>query len=131
MNGQRLDEVLQRIGEVLQRIGEVPQRIGEVLQRLREVLQRIGEVLQRIGEVLQRLREGLQRLGEGLHFKYLGATCAKNAPAQQKYASGWPQKMAAIVRSKSIWRSNTISITSKFKTYKSLITSLRLCSCQK
>ena len=38
--------------------------------------------------------------------------------------------MAAIVRLNRIWRSNTISFSSKVKLYKSLIVSIFFCSCE-
>ena len=53
------------------------------------------------------------------------------APAQEKTACvGIASAMAAMARLNRIWRCNTISFASKFKLYKSLVTSILLYGCE-
>ena len=52
------------------------------------------------------------------------------AHAQRKSASEVLQLMAAMVRLNRIWRYNTISFASKFKLYKSLVTSTLHYGCE-
>ena len=60
-----------------------------------------------------------QKLVEVTSNKYLGATLCK-AEVRIRIASA----MAAIARLNRIWRCSTISFASKFKLYKSLVTSI-------
>ena len=65
-----------------------------------------------------------QKLEQVTIFKYLWATLCKDdtcsAGARVRIASA----MAAMARLNRIWRCNTISFASKFKLYKSLVTSI-------
>ena len=68
-----------------------------------------------------------QKLEEVTSFKYVGATLCKygscSADVRIRIAS-------AMARLNRIRRCNTISFASKFKLYKSLLTSILLCGCE-
>ena len=57
-------------------------------------------------------------------FKYLGATLCKDGTCSAEIRVRIASAMAAMARLNMICRRNTISFTSKFKLYKSLVTFL-------
>ena len=69
-----------------------------------------------------------QKLDEMTNFEYLGPNLCKDgtssAEVQIRIAS-------AMARLNKVWRCNTISFASKFKLYKSLVTSILLCGCER
>ena len=71
-----------------------------------------------------------QRLEEVTSFKDLGATLCKDGTRSAEVHIRIASAMAAMVRLNRIWRCNTISFTSKFKLYKSLLTSILLYGCE-
>ena len=68
-----------------------------------------------------------QKLEEVTSFKYLGATPCKDSTCSAEVRIRIASAMAAMARLNRIWRCNTlISLASKFKLYKSLVTSILL-----
>ena len=68
-----------------------------------------------------------QKLEKVTSFKYLGATLCKDGMCSAEVRI----RMAlAIARLNRIWQCNTISFASKFKLYKSLVTSILLYGCE-
>ena len=64
-----------------------------------------------------------QTLEEVTSFKNLGATLCKDGTCSAEIRI---RIAAAMARLNRIWRCNTISFASKFKLYKSLVTSIHL-----
>ena len=60
-------------------------------------------------------------------LKYLGATLCKDDTCSADVRIRIASAMARLNR---IWRCNTINFASKFKLYKSLVTSLLFCGCE-
>ena len=71
-----------------------------------------------------------QKLQEVTSFKYLGATLCKDGTCSAETRIRIASVMAAVARLNRVWQSNTISFTSKFKLYKSLVTSILLFVCE-
>ena len=71
-----------------------------------------------------------QKLEEVTSFKYLAATLCNYGTWPAEVCLRIASAMAAMFRLKWIWWLNTISFTSKFKRYKSLVTSILLYSCR-
>ena len=67
-----------------------------------------------------------QKLEEVTSFKYLGAVLCKDGTCS---AEGWIRISSAMARLNRIWQCNTRNILSKFKLYKSPVTSIFLCGC--
>ena len=67
-----------------------------------------------------------QKLEEVTSFKYLGATLCKDGTCSAQVHIRIALAMEAMARLNKIWQCNTISFTSKFKFYKSLVTSILL-----
>ena len=65
-----------------------------------------------------------QKLEKETSFKYLGATLCKDGTCSAEIRVRIASAMAAMARLNMICRRNTISFTSKFKLYKSLVTFL-------
>ena len=63
-------------------------------------------------------------------FKYLGATLCKDDKCPAEVRIRIASEMAAMARLNRIWRCSTISFASKFKLYKSLVTSILLYGCE-
>ena len=68
-----------------------------------------------------------QKLEDMTSFKYLGATLCKDGTCS---AEVYNRIVSAMARLNRIWRCNTISFMSKFKLYKSLVTSILLYGCE-
>ena len=68
-----------------------------------------------------------QKLGEVTSFKYLGASLCKDGTCSAEVRITIALAMAGLNR---IWPCNTISLASKFKLYKSLVTSILLYGCK-
>ena len=62
-------------------------------------------------------------------FKYMGATLCKDGTCPAEIHISIAQAMAAAARLNRIWWCSTISFVSKFKLYKSLVTSILLYGC--
>ena len=71
-----------------------------------------------------------QKLEEVTSFKYLGATLCKDGTCSADVRIRIASAKVAMARLNRIWRSNTISFASKFKLYKSLVTSILLYGCE-
>ena len=71
-----------------------------------------------------------QKLDEVTSFKYLGATLCRVGTCPVEVRIRITSAMAAMARLNRIWRCNTISFASKFKLYKSLVTSVVLYGCE-
>ena len=71
-----------------------------------------------------------QKLQEVTSFKYLGTTLCKDGTCSAKVRTRVASAMAAVARLNRIWRCSTISFASKFKLYKSLVTSILLYGCE-
>ena len=67
-----------------------------------------------------------QKLEEVTGFKYLGATLCKDGTCSAEVHIRIASAVAAMARLNRIWWCNTISFESKFKLYKSLVTSILL-----
>ena len=65
-----------------------------------------------------------QNLEEVTSFKYLGATPGKNGLWSAEVCIRFALAMAETARPNRIWRFNTISFSTKFKLYRSLVTSI-------
>ena len=63
-----------------------------------------------------------QKLEDVTNFKYLRATLCKDGTCSAEIRIRIAPAMAAMARLNRIWRRNTISFSSKFKLYKSLVT---------
>ena len=63
-------------------------------------------------------------------FKHLGATLCKDGTCSAKVNIRIAPAMAAMARLSRIWRCNTVSFASKFKLYKSHVTSILLYGCE-
>ena len=70
-----------------------------------------------------------QKLEEMTSFNYLGATLCKDGTCSAEVRIRIASAMTAMTGVKRIWRCNTISFASKFKLYKSLVTSILLYGC--
>ena len=70
-----------------------------------------------------------QKLEEVTSLKYLGAALCKDGSCSADVRIRIASAMAAMARLNRIWRCNTISFASKFKLYKSLVTSILLYGC--
>ena len=71
-----------------------------------------------------------QKLEEVTSFTYLGATLCKGGTCSAEVCIRIASAMAATARQNRIWRYNTISFASKFKFYKSLVTSILFYGCE-
>ena len=72
-----------------------------------------------------------QKLEEVTIFKYLGTTLCRDGTCSVEVRIRIASAMAAMARLNRIWRCNTlISLASKFKLYKSLVTSILLYGCE-
>ena len=71
-----------------------------------------------------------QRLEEITNFKYLGATLCIDGICSAEIRIRIASATAAVARLSRIWRWNTISFASKFKLYKSVVTSILLYGCE-
>ena len=67
-----------------------------------------------------------QRLEKMISFKYLGATLCKDGACSAEVRIRIASVMKPMARLNRIWRRSTISFASKFKLYKSLVTSILL-----
>ena len=79
------------------------------------------------------ISKNVQKLEEVTGFKYLGVTLCKDCICSAEVRIGIASAMAAmaaVARLNRIWRCNTISNASKFKLYKSLVTSILLYGCE-
>ena len=63
-----------------------------------------------------------QKLEEVTSFKYLGATLCRNDTCSAEVRIRIASAMASMATLNRIWQCNTISFASKFKLYKSLVT---------
>ena len=63
-----------------------------------------------------------QKLNDVTSLKYLGATMCTDGTCSAQVCIRIALAMAAMARLNRIWWCNTISFTSKFKLYKSLVT---------
>ena len=71
-----------------------------------------------------------QKLEEVTSFKYLGATLCKDDTCSAEVRIRLASAMAAMARRNSICQCSTISFASKFKLYKSFVTSIFLYGCE-
>ena len=71
-----------------------------------------------------------QKLEEVTSFTYLGATVSEGGPCSAEVRVKIASATAAMARLNRIWRNSTISFASKFKLYKSLVTSILLYGCE-
>ena len=71
-----------------------------------------------------------QKLEEVTRLKYLEATLCKDGTCSAEVHIRTASAMVAMARLNQIWQCNTISSASKFKLYKSLVTSILLYSCE-
>ena len=71
-----------------------------------------------------------QKLEQVTSFKYLKATLCKDGTCSAVGCIRITSAMAAMARINGICRCNTISFASKFKLYKSLVTSILLYGCE-
>ena len=69
-------------------------------------------------------------LEEDTSFKYMGATLCKDGTFSAEVRIRIVSAITAMVRLNGTWRCNNISIASKFKFYKSLVTSILLYGCE-
>ena len=69
-----------------------------------------------------------QKLEEVTSFKHVGATLCKDGTHSADVHIRIASAIEAMARLNRIWRCNTISSASKFKLYKSLVTSILLYS---
>ena len=67
-----------------------------------------------------------QKLEEVTNCKYLETTLCKNDTCSAEVCIRTVSVMAAVTGLNRIWQCNTISFASKFKLYKSLVTSILL-----
>ena len=67
-----------------------------------------------------------QKLEEVTSFKYLGATLCKDGTCSAKFCINIASAKVGKARLNRIWWSYTISLASKFKLYKSLVTFILL-----
>ena len=65
-----------------------------------------------------------KKLEEVTNCKYLETTVCKNDTCSAEVCIRTLSVMAAVARLNKIWQCNTISFASKFKLYKSLVTSI-------
>ena len=63
-------------------------------------------------------------------YKYLGATLCKDGTCFAEIRMRIVSATAAMARLNRIWRCNSISFTSQFKLYKSLVTFILLYGCK-
>ena len=71
-----------------------------------------------------------QKLEEVTSFKYLGAALYEDGSCSAEVRIRIASAMAALARLNRVWWCNTISFASKFKLYKSLVTSILLYGCE-
>ena len=71
-----------------------------------------------------------QKLEDVTNFKYLGATLCKDGTCSAEIRIRIAPAMVPMTRLNRVWRSNNISLTSKFKLHKSLVTSIFLYGCE-
>ena len=71
-----------------------------------------------------------QRLEEVDTFKYLGATLSKDGGSTKEIKTRIALATAAMARLSRIWRGKTISFSTKFRLYKSLVVSILLYGCE-
>ena len=71
-----------------------------------------------------------KKFGEVTRFKYLGAILCKDDTCSAEVRIRLASAMAAMARRNSICQCSTISFASKFKLYKSLVTSILLYGCE-
>ena len=67
-----------------------------------------------------------QKLEEITSFQYMRATLCKDGTCSAEDRIRIASAMAAMARLNRIWRCNTIGFASRFKLYKSLVTSIIL-----
>ena len=67
-----------------------------------------------------------QKLEQVTSFKYIGATLCTDGTCSAEICPRNASAIAAMARLNLIWRYNIISFASKFKLYKSLVTSFLL-----
>ena len=70
------------------------------------------------------IRMNVPKLEEVTSFKYLGATLLQDGTCSAEILIRITPAMAAMTILNGIWQSNINSFTSKFKLYKSLVTSI-------
>ena len=71
-----------------------------------------------------------QKLEEMTSLKYLGATLCTDGTCSAEFRIRIVPAMAVMAGLDRIWRCNIISFASKFKLYKSLVTSILLYGCE-
>ena len=71
-----------------------------------------------------------QKEEEVTSFKYLEATLCKDGTLSATFRIRIASAMAAMARLNVIWRYNTVSFGSKFRFYKSLVTSILVYGCE-
>ncbi|MGL4418375.1 MAG: reverse transcriptase domain-containing protein [Plesiomonas shigelloides] len=71
-----------------------------------------------------------QRLEEVNSFKYLGASLSKDGSCTAEIRIRIAAAASAMARLDRIWRSNSISFTTKYRLYKSLVLSILLYGCE-
>ena len=76
------------------------------------------------GELQDLTKTNGQRLNETASFKCLGAALCEEGTCSAEIRIRIASETAAMARVNRIWRCSTISFTSKFKFYKSLVTSI-------
>ena len=71
-----------------------------------------------------------QKLEEVTSFRYLGATLCKDGTCAEEVRISVASAMTGMARLIRFWRCNTINFASKFKLYKSPVTSVLLYRCE-
>ena len=71
-----------------------------------------------------------QKVEEVTSFKYLGATLRKDGTCSTEVRIRIASAMEAIARLSRIWRCKAISLASKFRLYRSVVTSILLYGCE-
>ena len=84
-------------------------------------------MINRTNNISADISKNSQKLEEVTRFKYLRATLCKHGTCSAEIRF---RIASAFARLNRIWRCNTISFASKFKLYKSLVTSTLLCGCK-
>ena len=71
-----------------------------------------------------------QILEEVENFKYLGSTLSKDGSSTKEIKIRLGLATSAMTRLNNIWKSNSISLPTKLKLYKSLVVSILLYGCE-